>query len=179
MDLDYIGYATGVVRICKLLYDYGKLDRVDTGWNADEDAYFPLIQEALLSIADFSQNDFSEYHLTEKLYLSDSTMMEYYRLCRNYCRKFGVKLRDNPYIKEAESAVRDILDIPVYNYGYILKTKINHEWASGILLYYSEYFDGHMELLEALLDIFQFYEIKLEELKAALTQEKTELREAA
>ena len=57
------------------------------------------------------------------------------------------------------------------NYGWTLLTRINHQWASGIVFYHDDYFDAYayMELIEALLEIFHFYETELEALRQIIS----------
>ena len=72
-------------------------------------------------------------------------------------------------MREAEKTVDRIMSLgSSYGYGYALKTKINHQWASGIALETDEYFDGHQELLEALLCLDEWFQRGVDKLKDGL-----------
>lgn len=183
--IDVAREAFVTVYLCKLFYDFGRLDMLDTNFPVDEDYRWTLEYEAMNGISGAIWEECDENRFVQKYYFSDPAMMEYYRLCRAYCGRFGVSLKDNPYMNEASAYVHRMLRWIDGNFGYTLQTKINHEWASGIVAGYDEYFYSHTELIEALLYIFDFYKNGVETLKAALSQEtggaagKTQAKEAA
>ena len=49
---------------------------------------------------------------------------------------------------------------------------MGHEWASGIVFRTDCYFDGEMELLEALLSIRQWFEVGVQRLRKKLAEEQ-------
>jgi len=167
--LDYARSAFHSVYLCKLFHSYGKLDALDTGWNVDEDAWWSMVYDALEAtgtlVSAISDDWKTQY------YLSSPEMMEYYRHCRTYCKTHGVSLKDNPFMKKAEEQVNHMLQELSGNYGWTLLTRINHQWASGIVFYHDDYFDAYayMELIEALLEIFHFYETELEALRQIIS----------
>ena len=57
-----------------------------------------------------------------------------------------------------------------YGYGWTLHTRINHQWASGIVFRTDEYFYGEFELLEALLSIADWYKYHLDPLRKAIEE---------
>jgi len=168
--------AFDTVYVCKLLHHYGKLKDVAAGWIVEEDVWWPLVHEAIENACE--KVWIEELDPGPKYYFSDPAMMEYYRLCREYSRKTGVRLKQNPFMLKAGEYVRWMLQLGSYGYDWTLLTKINHEWASGIVFYLDERFNAHLELLEALLEIFRFYETELEVLKQALSKQNTD-KEAA
>ena len=164
--LDDVRAALDCVQLCRILHDYKK---TFCSWEACSDTWWQLVYEAFECIGDISWMDCNEYAMLQKYYFSSNAMMEYYRLCREYCHMYHVSLKENPFIKKAEKYADDMMEFPKGDFGYILQTRINHEWASGIVLYYSEYFDSYKDMIEALLEIFDFYERELAALKSALS----------
>lgn len=177
--IEYAKQAFLSVQLCKVLHDYGKLDELGTGWSIEEDTWWSLTYEALNCVCGAIWMDGNEDYMQQKYYFSDPDMMEYYRHCREYCNLFGVKLKDNPYMKKAEKFVYDMLCLDTDDYGYTLHTKINHKWASGIVFVYGDYFNGYIELVEALLLIFDFYKNELAELKSVLEAQKNNIEKEA
>lgn len=171
--IEYARRAFDSVYLCKLLHSYGKLDGMDLGWTVDEDLWWPMTFEALQNISGAVWVECLD--MENKYYFSDPAMMEYYRLCREYCRLFGVSLKQNPFMQKAEGYVKRLLgNLYSYGYGWTLHTRINHEWASGIVFGMDDQFDGYTNLIEALLEIFWFYETELEVLKKALSDKNEE-----
>ncbi len=164
------------VYICKLFHGYGKLDRLDNRCLADADNWYALVYEGIESACDFVNHGGDEFE--QKMYFSDPPMLEYYRLCRDYCQVFGVSLKENPFMEKAEKYVNDMMyyHIEGYNaYGWTLHTRINHERASGILFAYnSDYFGYHelLQLAEVMLEICLYYETGLKALKKAIQARK-------
>ena len=113
------------------------------------------------------------------LYFSSTDMMEYYRLCRVYGKKHGVKLSANPYMLEAKRLVDDCLDQGCPVCEYRLQTKINHKWASGIVFRMWPEFEWHFALLTQINRVFGFYTEQLQKLKKALEMPETIRKEAA
>lgn len=170
--------AFRTVYISKLFYDYGKLDNLDTTCTVQEDFWYSMIYEALESVSGFSH--FTGGDWESKYYFSDPAMLAYYRRCRDYCRLFGVSLKDNPFMQKAEDFVDNMLRNISGYYGWTLLTKINHHWASGIVFAHdNESFnaDAFSELIEALLEIFSFYENELKVLEEAVSGQKNRISE--
>lgn len=159
------------ISLACLYYAYGKLDKLTKlGLDEATDDFFMMYYELVDISADFVCCDYNEYYNTSRWYFSFTSMMEYYRLCRDYCNKRGVSLKANPYMLEAEKAVDRIMALGCsYGYGYRLNTRINHQWASGIVFEIDEYFDGHEALLEALLCLDEWFQQAVDRLKDDLS----------
>jgi hypothetical protein len=145
-----------------------------------------LCYEALFFISEAVWSNYSDYEQVETMYFSHPDIMEYYRLCRVYGKKHGIKLKNNPYMQAAADYVRGNLDQPgCYTCSYHLQTKVNHEWAGGIVFRMWPEFSGHLALLVMLRRIFRFYTEKLHELKtslasgAVITENGEKMKEAA
>jgi len=158
-----------IVYVYKLFHDFGRLDKLDSSCKIEGDYTWMALYEALQAVSDAVWIDYVESWELQKFYFSDPVMVEYYRLCRTHCQCFGGRLSENPYMKQAAEYVDHLLNLPYGNYGYTLQTKINHDWASGIVFYFDDYFECHMELIEVLLYIFDFYRTELEKLKSELS----------
>ena len=171
--IEYARQAFDAVYLCKLLHHYGKLDGMDLDWTVHEDLWWHMSFEALQNVSGACWVECLD--MENKYYFSDLAMMEYYRLCREYCCCFGVSLKRNPFMQKAEEYVDRLLgSLCSYGYGWTLHTRINHEWASGIVCGVEDHFSAYMDLIEVLLRIFLFYETELEVLKQALSDKNNE-----
>lgn len=180
--LEHISEAFTPVYLCKLFHDHGRLDQyLHMAPMVDPDSYWEAIMEALGAVADEMWGDYLENWDAEKYYLSTYDMNEYYRLCREYSCRHGIKLADNPYMKKAHEYVQNCLCC--YGYlDYTLLTKSNHKWASGIVFvdqYSYNTPDHYLELIEALMQVFDFYTRELRVLKKELGMGENPTREAA
>lgn len=172
MTYDDIREVIPSISVACLYHAYGKLDRLfKLGMEEAADDFYMMYYELLDISADFVSADYNEYYNTSKWYFSFTSMMEYYRLCRDYCSQRKVSLKANPYMLDAEKAVDRIMVLgSSYGYGYQLKTKINHQWASGIDLETDEYFDGHFDVLEALLCLDEWFRQAVDRIKDDLNR---------
>ena len=128
----------------------------------------------MYAAVDFVREDYDEGYDVNQYYFSWESMVEYYRLCRDYSVKLGISLKKNPYMLEAEQYVERVMLFDHYGggYGFYLQTKINHKWASGLLFRTDCYFHSEFELAEALFRIGDWYQKGVERLKAALQDQK-------
>jgi hypothetical protein len=82
---------------------------------------------------------------------------------------------------EAERSVAHAMSL-CDNYGgyaFVLQTKINHKWASGLLILLDEnYFNSELKLAEAIFSIAKWYHDALERLKNDLQCSQTPEKEA-
>lgn len=129
--------------------------------------------DALGTAADLFAAVYHERQEQYTLYVSFSSMMEYYRLCRVYGRFHRVNLKENPFIKEAEEAVEARMDLGSFGgYGIYLQTKVNHKWASGIVINLDEnYFNEELALAEAVFEVGAWYEWAVYRLRRTLLED--------
>jgi hypothetical protein len=162
------------VYVHKLLHDNGRLDE-----------YRQYAPEHVDCDADYEAEHLGLYYVTEKvwgsrsydpdydsgietLYFSDSNIMEYYRLCREYGKRRRVKLSENPYMLEAQRFVDNCLGQGCPVCDYRLQTKVNHDWASGIVFKMWPEFEWRFELLTLINHVFGYYKEQLQKLKQEL-----------
>ena len=153
-----------------LCYEYGKLDEfIASGNSGPFDEYYSCFWDVLQFASDFLFCEELEDYEAQKYYFGFKSMSEYYRLCRDYCVQRGVRLKDNPYMREAERFVENAMDFGMGSYGgysFLLQTKINHKWASGLLVLTDDYcFRSEFELTEAILSIGAWYKDAVARLK--------------
>lgn len=128
--------------------------------------------ELLNLTADAIWQDYNEDYDVNKWYFSNTSMMEYYRLCRVYGSAHKLKLKENPYMQEADRFVESCMDLgDNCGYGWKLNTGVNHKWASGIVFRSDCYFNGEFDLLEALLCIQDWYSRAVIRLRGKLMEE--------
>ena len=158
--------------VARLFYAYGRLDDLlKAGFETADDDFYEMFWELLDTIPDFIDYDYNEYSGVTKWYFGFKDMMEYYRLCRAYSRLCGVKLKDNPYMRDAQRFVEYAMDFDgCYGFAWTLHTRINHQWASGIVFRIDENFCGEFDLLDALLSIADWYKCHLAPLRKVVEE---------
>lgn len=157
----------------KLLYDFKILDNaLSQGFTEMTDDWFYNMYELMELCADFFAVDYDEDYDVTKWYFSNECMVEYYRLCRVYGSAHGMKLKDNPFMQKAERFVENVMDLLTEGFGWNLQTKIGHERASGLLFYFDCYFHGEYELMEALLEMREWYSNAVIKLRKTLLEER-------
>lgn len=167
--------ALRTIHAARLFYEYGKLDRLlacDVRQSADGlcEIYYDLLYAA----CDYLSIDYDDLYEREHWYFSFRSMMQYYRLIREYGSLHSMKLSENPYVEKAE----DMLDSAFYtctwdggiSCGY--QKKIGSEWSSGIVVEIDRYFHSEYELLRALLTIDEWYKAEVQELENLLKKER-------
>ena len=161
-----------------LCYEYGKLDDYIAQGNRQlQEECYESFFDVISIAADFLDMDYRDDYGENKFYFGFKSMSEYYRLCRDYCNARHVSLKQNPYMAEARQFVNAAMELDSYGgYAYCLQTKINHEWASGLLVLTDEsYFNAEYDLAEALLRINAWYTRGVERLKEDLAKEEKEV----
>ena len=161
--------AMDMLFVCSRMIKEGRWTAGDIRWSLDQDEYYDLILTAIHSCCEYVFSSYDEESCDASMYFSDPCMLEYYKLCREYSRRRGMKLKDNPYVRKAASYVNRMLSGP-YTCGHIIHTKVNHKCAGGIHFIYSVEFDSEMELLDRMLDIVRFYKDGVNELNAELAK---------
>ena len=162
------------IRLTRLFYICGKWDVfLKIGFMEANYDYYDVFWEMIEAATDFTALDFSADMCITKWYFSFEAMVEYYRLCRVYSELNGLKLRDNPFMQSAQHYVEFAMDLNGHiGYAWHLKTRINHKWASGIVLYTDENFCAEYELLEALLSIGSWFQHHLKRLRGIVEEER-------
>ena len=167
--MDYAASALEMLEIAAMVYETGRTDILEQlgSFAFDYDESYDLAMEGLSLVGDFSREYGHEDSEIVTMYFSSHAMMDYYRLCREYTNLTGVSLKSNPYMKRAESEVREQMDpADCYYCAYWLQTKVNHDWASGIVFKYDcSYFCEFLALFSRLLYVFQFYTNTVTELR--------------
>ena len=160
------------IAVARLFYVYGRLDDLlNAGFETADNSFYEMFWALLDTIPDFISCDYVEDYDVTKWYFSFKDMMEYYRLCRAHSRLRGVKLKDNPYMRDAQRFVEYAMDLDgCYGFAWTLHTRINHQWASGIVFRTDEQFCAEYELLDALLSIADWYKCHLDPLRKAVAE---------
>lgn len=99
-------------------------------------------------------------------------MTAYVRLCRQYESLFGVEPKENPFWRDASTHIESALCLNTYSYtyGWGWKENTRKKYSSGIILAYDDNFDDDVGLIDGLLDVFTFFDQKLDTLKKRLRQ---------
>lgn len=162
------------IRYAALFAAFDKLgDLMDLGYEKPCEEEYEIFWESLGVVIDFVDTGFVDEYEVNTWYFSDRNMMEYYRLCRTYGSRYRMKLKDNPYMQEAENFVESSMDLGErYGYGWTLQTKINHKWASGIVFRSDSYFCGEFGLVTALLEIQEWYKNAVYRLRGKMLEER-------
>ena len=175
MDYESICGSLQTVRAARMFYEYGKLDRLlERDITTSSDDLYEVYYELLIAATDYMDQKFNEDYEYDHWYFSFRSMMQYYRLIREYGSLHSMKLRENPYITKAE----DMLDVAFYpctcggGISWEYQKKIGSEWSSGILVETDGYFRGEYELLETLLTIDEWYKAEVRKLENLLKKER-------
>ena len=168
MELDYenIIDSLAVLYMAKRIYDNGRkdiLDRIDAEIDPDDSYWFA--NGALEMICDYVDMKYDEEREVTSYYFSDESIMEYFKYCRQYAKIKGVKLQDCDYMKKANDKVHEQLESGCYYCDFHMETKINHEWASGIVFQFDANFYEFEALLLRILEIISFFRSEVVELK--------------
>ena len=136
-----------------LCHKYGKLEKfIEAGNDAPTNDYFDCFYSALWIAGDKVDWCVASY------YFSYQAMMDYYRLCRVYGKRRRIRLKENPFMKKAETFVNRMMDLGYGYYAFRLQTKVNHRWASGVVIYIDENgFNAEFEMVEAMFAIGDWY----------------------
>lgn len=181
MTNEELCYVIPSIEAACLFYSHGRLNELlQTGMEQADGDFYSYYYELLDAVMDFVCGDYLEGWEIDKWYFSSAEMNEYYRLCRSYSSLHGIKLRDNPYMREAEQFVAAAMRLPDTpgNYGWHLQTGVRHKWAAGIVFYCDCYFRGECELLEVLLSVREWFEDSARRLKCTLEDESGDGKKA-
>ena len=175
MDYEEIEYYLSSLYVAYMAYEYGMLGHlIELGYTEVSEDDYGMSYDLLFGAIDFFVDDIDERQGMEKWYFSFKCMNEYYHLCREYGSRHSLKLKDNRYYCDAETAVhRCMYMTQAYDYNWVLNTGVGHEWASGITFWYGEEFFQITELAECVLSMKEWFETAAENLKAALANEST------
>lgn len=142
-----------------LCHKYGKLEKfIEAGNDAPTNDYFDCFYSALWIAGDKVSSHYNEDWCVASYYFSYQAMMDYYRLCRVYGKRRRIRLKENPFMKKAETFVNRMMDLGYGYYAFRLQTKVNHRWASGVVIYIDENgFNAEFEMVEAMFAIGDWY----------------------
>lgn len=170
--IDRAGDALDLLEAITIIHEAGRTDIIEAigDYELDRDDEYGLALEGLSLVCDCMHENDNENSDMASIYFSSKDMMEYYRICRDYCKAKGCSLKNNPYIHRAARFVASEMYEPeCYYVGYYLQTKINHDWASGIVfLYDKNYFCEYLPLLTRMVNVFALYTEALTELRTEL-----------
>ena len=175
MDYEFACGSLQTVRAARMFYEYGKLDRLlECDITTSSDDLYEVYYELLIAATDYMDQKFNEDYEYDHWYFSFRSMMQYYRLIREYGGLHSMKLSENPYVKKAE----EMLSAAFYScclnggMGWSYQKKISSEWSSGIVVEIDAYFSSEYELLETLLTIDKWYKAEVQELEKLLKKER-------
>ena len=162
-----------------MFYEYGKLDRL-----LEQDITTFGVTICMRSIMNCSDRRLRIMHRstnsmknmnTDHWYFSFRSMMQYYRLIREYGSLHSMKLSENPYVKKAEEMLSAALYSCCLNggMGWSYQKKIGAEWSSGLIVETDGSFHYEIDLLEALLAIDAWYTEEVQKLENLLRKERT------
>ena len=175
MDYEAICDSLQTISMARLFYEYGKLNRLlERGITISSDDLYEVYYELLLAATDYLDQKYNESYECDHWYFSFRSMMQYYRLIREYGSLHSMKLSENPYIRNAER----MLSTELYEcgcdggMGWSYQKKISSEWSRGLIVETDEYFSSEYRLLEALLAIDEWYTDEVQKLETLLKKER-------
>lgn len=172
MDLDLIFEA---IQIAKSFYDHGRFDTFKEAFPRHilrEDSFYEFTDAAMDIVSefhDFNQKQDREYDMsTYYHYFSSENMTVYVRLCRQYESLLGVKPEENPFWHDAGMCIQNALCLDSYSYDWAWKEAVGKKFSSGIIFAHDDEFNDYIGMIDGLLDIFTFFDQKLDALKEAV-----------
>ena len=175
MDYESICDSLQTISMARLFYEYGKLNRLlERGITTSSDDLYEIYYELLIAATDYMDEKYNESYEYDHWYFSFRSMLQYYRLIREYGSLHSMKLSENPYVKKAE----EMLSAAFYpcclngGMGWGYQKKIGSEWSSGLIVETDEYFSSEYRLLEALLAIDEWYTDEVQKLETLLKKER-------
>ena len=171
MDYEFACGSLQTVRAARMFYEYGKLDRLlERDITTSSDDLYEVYYELLIAATDYLDQKYNESYECDHWYFSFRSMMQYYRLIREYGGLHGMKLSENPYVKKAEEMLSAVLYPCCLNggMGWSYQKKISSEWSSGLIVETDGYFHYELDLLEALLSIDAWYTKEVQKLENLL-----------
>ena len=174
--MDYESACSALQTVCaaRLFYEYGKLNRLlEWGITQSADDLREIYFDLLYAGCDYVSIDYNENFECSHWYFSFYSMMQYYRLIREYGSLHSMKLSENPYVKKAEEMLSATLYSCCLNggMGWGYQKKISSEWSSGLIVETDGYFHYELDLLEALLSIDAWYTEEVQKLENLLRKE--------
>lgn len=175
--MDYESACSALQTVCaaRLFYEHRKLNRLlECGVKQSAGDLREIYFDLLYAGCDYISIDYNENFECSHWYFSFYSMMQYYRLIREYGSLHSMKLSENPYIRKAEEMLSDTF-YPCSQgggMGWSYQKKIGSEWSSGIIIETDAYFNSEYELLEALLTIDEWYKAEVLELEEVLEKER-------
>ena len=175
MDYEFACGSLQTVRIACLFYEHGKLNRLlEWGITQSADDLREIYFDLLYAGCDYVSIDYNENFECSHWYFSFRSMMQYYRLVREYGSLHSMKLSENPYIMNAERMLSaELFECSCdggMGWGY--QKKISSEWSSGLIVETDGYFHYELDLLEALLAIDEWYTDEVQKLEILLKKEQ-------
>ena len=175
MDYEYMYSALQTIRAARLFYEYGKMDRLlECGVTQADEELYSAYCDLLYAACDYMDEKFDEDCEYWHYYFSFRSMMQYYRLVREYGSLHSMKLSENPYIRKAEimlsSAFYACTEGGGIGWGY--QKKIGSEWSSGLIVETDDFFRSEYELLQTLLAIDAWYTEEVQNLENQLKKER-------
>ena len=183
MDYESICCSLQTVRAARMFYEYGKLDRLlERGITTSSDDLYDIYYELLIAATDYMDQKFNEDYEYDHWYFSFRSMMQYYRLIREYGSLLGMgdvltlieKAEEQLDAKKAEEMLSATLYSCCLNggMGWSYQKKISAEWSSGLIVETDGYFHYELDLLEALLSIDAWYTEEVQKLENLLRKER-------
>lgn len=141
----------------------------------DWDMQYEYIYDLYNYAFDICATDYSEAWCEERIYVSDHSMVEFYKLCREHAVLLKCKLEDEPYYKEAEDFVDNVMvGAAGYDYAWKLYTKVNHTGASGLLIRMAETFYEQNRMALEVSVIPEYYRDRCEILRGEIARCKAD-----
>lgn len=167
--------ALRTVYAARLFYEYGKLERLlECGVRQSADGLCEIYYDLLYAACDYLSIDYNDCYERDHWYFSFQSMMQYYRLIREYGSLHSMKLSENPYVEKAKDMLYSAFYTCTWDggMGWGYQKKIGAEWSSGLIVETDGYFHYELDLLEALLSIDAWYTEEVQKLENLLRKER-------
>lgn len=160
-----------------------------TGNFLNSEDYFCLAREEIVDLS----SEFVDLEYTDSILYKFSFpgLVEFYELCKEHSKLNKINFKKNPHVTEAENDICEIIEtsyLRSIRWDLWIPRKIVKKKRYMLIIETGCYFEQHIELLDALFEIRDYYDQKSRELYEELygkpkviklTEAQQEMRKAA
>lgn len=168
MEIEGFGEVAGIITLAKELHDIGRFDIVKNQFfdTLCYDSWYENMWGVITSVFSGFYNNYDDGDETDCMIFEDDVISDYF----TYAWEFGIKTNTphdkNPYVKEAESEVRQQLSY-CYSMGWKLlgytKTKRTARQSKLIVYVGACECDCHTKLAYGLVQLYKWFSDKVAE----------------
>ena len=171
--IDDFDHTVATLSILSLFVSFGKgewfLDNYKD-LEISSDYEYEMFLESMEHVSFLYDYDYVEEEECTAYIFRDDDMTEYYRLAMEYGRKKRIRKKNNPFLIAADNCLRETIN-SINDFGYAWDVKTTKE-ATFLKLYIYNDFMQTVWMIEALLEVFDYFKNNLTTIRTALKPKK-------